>query len=137
MSCRGNSICVHVRVEVGTQNTVSYSRKNLYQMYKYSYTKCMGVEDCLICSVLHVYEGNLPSRNMSYKHLCYWRILGTEELPNPKFLLLCAWQANKTIDKLLGQGITTLFGKPADWEVGGLVSQRTVLPGLEFRLLLY
>ena len=31
----------------------------------------------------------------------------------------------------------TLFGKPADQEDGGLVSQGTVLLELEFRLLLY
>ena len=32
---------------------------------------------------------------------------------------------------MLGQRIGTLFRKPADWEDGGLVSQRNVLPGLE------
>ena len=31
----------------------------------------------------------------------------------------------------------TLLGKPADQEDGGLVSQGTVLPELEFRLLLH
>ena len=40
-------------------------------------------------------------------------------------------------DKLLWQGIVTLFRKPADQEDGGLVPQGTVLPELEFRLLLY
>ena len=35
------------------------------------------------------------------------------------------------------QGVMTLFGKPAAQKDGGLVPQRTVLPELEFRLLLY
>ena len=38
---------------------------------------------------------------------------------------------------MLGQGTVTLFGKPADREDSGLVSQRTILPELEFRLLYY
>ena len=37
-------------------------------------------------------------------------------------------------DELLEQGIETLFGKPADREDGGLMSQRTVLPVLEASL---
>ena len=54
-----------------------------------------------------------------------------------KLVLLAARQANKSRDELLGQGIETSFGKPADWEDGGLVSQRAIFPELEFRLLLY
>ena len=46
-------------------------------------------------------------------------------------------QANKVRDELLRQGIATLFGKPADWEDGGLMSPKSILPKLEFRLLLY
>ena len=46
-----------------------------------------------------------------------------------------AWQANKPRDKVLIQGITTLFRKPADQEDDGLVFQGTILPELEFRLL--
>ena len=49
----------------------------------------------------------------------------------PEHILLTAQQANKSRDELLGQGIVTLFGKPADKEDGGLVSQRTILPGFE------
>ena len=54
-----------------------------------------------------------------------------------KLILLAAQQANKSRAKLLGQGILTLFRKPADLAHGGLVSQRTILPELEFRLLSY
>ena len=54
-----------------------------------------------------------------------------------KLVLLATWQANKSRDKLLGQGIVTLFEKPADQEDDGLVSQRTIFPELEFRPLLY
>ena len=54
-----------------------------------------------------------------------------------KIVLLIAKQANKSRDKLLGQGIVTLFGKPADGEDSGLLSQRTVFPELQLRLLLY
>ena len=39
---------------------------------------------------------------------------------------LTAQQANKSRDKLLEQGIVTLFRKPVDLEDGGLVSQRTI-----------
>ena len=38
---------------------------------------------------------------------------------------------------MLGQGIDTLFERSADWEDGGLVSQRTILPELVFRFLLH
>ena len=38
---------------------------------------------------------------------------------------------------MLGQGIATLLGKPADLEDAGRASQRTIAPELEFRLLLY
>ena len=54
-----------------------------------------------------------------------------------KRVLLTAQQGNKSRDALLGQGIATLIEKPADREDGGLMSQRTILPELEFRLLLY
>ena len=54
-----------------------------------------------------------------------------------KLLRLATRQANKSRDKWLGQGRGTLFGKPADREDGGHVSQRTVFPELEFRLLLH
>ena len=55
----------------------------------------------------------------------------------PKLVLLTTQHAKNSRDKLLGQGIATLFGKPADREDGGLVPHRTTLPELEFRLLLY
>ena len=53
-----------------------------------------------------------------------------------KVLLLTTRQASKSRDEVLGQGIVTLLGKTADGEGRGLVSQRTILPKLEFRLLL-
>ena len=49
-------------------------------------------------------------------------------------LVLLPRQDSKLRDKLLGQGIATSFRKPADRKNGGLLSQRTVLTGLEFRL---
>ena len=54
-----------------------------------------------------------------------------------KLILLVAQRANKSRDRLLGQGMTNLLRKPADREDGGLVSQRTIVPELELRLLLY
>ena len=54
-----------------------------------------------------------------------------------KLIRLATKQANKLRDNLLGQGIVTLFGKPGEREDGELVSQKTILPKLEFRLLLY
>ena len=53
-----------------------------------------------------------------------------------KLLLLAAWQANKSKDELLGQGVVTLFGNLTDREGSRLVSQRTILSKLEFRPLL-
>ena len=40
------------------------------------------------------------------------------------------------LDELWGQTRVTLFAKPADREDGGLVSQRTIEPGLDQWLLL-
>ena len=59
-----------------------------------------------------------------------------QSVTESKFILLTAQQANKSRDELVEQGLVTLFGKPADKD-GGLVSQRTILLELEFRLLLY
>ena len=53
-----------------------------------------------------------------------------------KFLLLTEQQANKSRGKVLEQEIATLFGKPAGRKDGGLVPQRSILPKLEFWLLL-
>ena len=53
-----------------------------------------------------------------------------------KFVQLTAQQSNKSRDKLLGQGTVTLFGKPTDQEDVRLVSQGTILPELDFRILL-
>ena len=36
-------------------------------------------------------------------------------------------QASKVRDELLRQGMATLFGKPADWEDGGLLSPKNRL----------
>ena len=44
-----------------------------------------------------------------------------------KLILLASWQASKSRDNVLGQGIVTSLGKPADQENGGLVFQRTTL----------
>ena len=54
---------------------------------------------------------------------------------NSKFTLLTTQQANKTRDELLVPGITTLTGKLIDGEDGRLVSQKTIFPQPEFRLL--
>lgn len=54
-----------------------------------------------------------------------------------KPVLLATPQAHTQRDGLLGQGTVTLFGKPAHREDGGLVSQRSLLPELEFRPFLY
>ena len=53
-----------------------------------------------------------------------------------KFLLLTARQASKSRDEMLEQEIATLFGKSAGRKDGGLVPQRSILPKLEFWLLL-
>ena len=77
---------------------------------------------------------NFQSISGTQTHI-HWSPTVTES----KFILLTsrAWQASTSRDKLLGQGTVTLFRKPADQEEGGLLSQRTSFPELEFRLLLY
>ena len=57
-------------------------------------------------------------------------------LPNPKPILLATRWVNKSRDESLGQGTVSLFGKPAAGEDDGPVSQSTVVPEFEFRLLL-
>ena len=44
-----------------------------------------------------------------------------------QLIMLTAGQANQTRDKAVGQGMATLFRKPADREDGTLVSQRIIL----------
>ena len=61
-------------------------------------------------------------------------ILSIINVTKSKLVLLTTQQANKLRDELLGQGIVILFWKPEDWEDGGLLSQRTILPELKFRL---
>ena len=59
-------------------------------------------------------------------------------LPSPSsYCSLTARQASKSTEMLLGPETVTLFGRPADIKDGGLVSQRTIFPSLEFKHLLY
>lgn len=53
-----------------------------------------------------------------------------------KLILLASWQANKSRDKVLGQGIVTSLGKPADQENGGLVFPKAILLGSGYHFLL-
>ena len=50
--------------------------------------------------------------------------------------LLTAWQANKSGDEVLRQGMPTLFGKLADQEDGGVVSPKNILSGSGSQFLL-
>ena len=55
-----------------------------------------------------------------------------------KLILITMRPANKKErDEMLGRGIATLSRKLADREDGGLVSQRTIISTLGFRLLLF
>lgn len=70
------------------------------------------------------------------------QMVRTEQNPNPivtesELALLAARQANNLRDQVLGQGIGTLLGKPAEREDGRCMSQGTVSPKSEFSLLLY
>ena len=60
----------------------------------------------------------------------------SEGVTEPKLIMLVTQQANKLKDKLLSQGRAAFFGKPEDWEDGGLTSQE-LLPELQLRLLWY
>ena len=73
----------------------------------------MGVDGCSTCSVFNVWEGSLPGRSMNYKHLLLPENAGTGTVTKSKLWVLAAWQANKSRDKLLRQGMATLFGNPA------------------------
>ena len=48
--------------------------------------------------------------------------------------MIATQQADKLRDEKFGQGIVTLFEKPADIGNGGLAPQITILPELEFGL---
>ena len=56
-------------------------------------------------------------------------IVAHNRVTESKLVLLAAQQANQSRDKVLGQRIATLPGKPADREDGRPVSQRNTLPG--------
>ena len=74
---------------------------------------------------------------LSWKHT-EWSQLGSSRVRRYELATRrSADLANKLRDEVLGQGTATSFGKAADWEDGGLMFQRTLLPELEFRLLLY
>ena len=103
------------------------------------------------CSVICNSAPSSRSKLLGKTHTCSECLLGpvrpsylSQQLPpmilnvtKSKLVLLAARQASKSRDELLGQGIAILFEIPADREDGGLVSQRTILPELEFRPLLY
>ena len=80
---------------------------------------CCGLKVCVTCA----------QWTFVCKFVCW------SPVTESKLVLLATGHANKLRDEVLGQRIVTLFGKPADREDGGLVSQRTILPKLEFRLL--
>ena len=50
---------------------------------------------------------------------------------------LSVQQVNVSREEMFGQKLATSFKKPADWEDGGQVSQRTIFLKLEFRLFWY
>ena len=56
-----------------------------------------------------------------YPHPAHF-LAGSSLVTESKLLLLATWQANKPGDEVLGKGIVTLFGKPADQEDGRLTS---------------
>ena len=56
---------------------------------------------------------------------------GGAHTPQAKLLMPATQQANSLESVGAGQGIASVFGKPADQGDGGLVSQTTILPGLE------
>ena len=80
-----------------------------------------------ICHCFHFSPSICPEVVLLYL-FCWWRIDVTES----KFILLITCQANTLRDKVLGQEIANLFRQD-----GGVVSQRTILPKLQFKLLLY
>ena len=65
---------------------------------------------------------------MSEQRLC------SQNVTVSKLLLLPTQRDSKLRDEALGQGIATLFRKPADREDGGLVSLRAIFPELGLRL---
>ena len=73
---------------------------------------------------------------MSTLYLYHTSIL--EEKVLPSLRPYCSLHDRPIIKRqVVGARNMTLFGKPADREDGGLVPQRTILPELEFRLLLH
>ena len=72
----------------------------------------------------------------SHEQQGFW-LTTTKFVTKFKFVLLAAWQANKSKDKFLEQGVAALFRRPALWENGGLMFQRTIFPELEVKPLFY
>lgn len=75
-------------------------------------------------------------RMVSNSFACRREII-PESVTKSKLRLLATRQMNKSTDELLGQEIETIFKNPADGVDCRHMSQRTIFPGLEFRLLLY
>ena len=75
-------------------------------------------------------------RMVSNSFACHREII-SESVTKSKLRLLATRQMNKSTDELLGQEIETIFKNPADGVDCRHMSQRTIFPGLEFRLLLY
>lgn len=75
-------------------------------------------------------------RMVSNSFACHRKII-PESVTKSKLRLLATRQMNKSTDELLGQEIETIFKNPADGVDCRHMSQRTIFPGLEFRLLLY
>ena len=74
----------------------------------------------------------LSPRVISSSYLLSWWCY-----PAISFLILPCLNGRPINRWVLGQGIATLFRKPADQGEGRLLSQRTILSELEFSLLLY
>ena len=74
--------------------------------------------NCFMPPFLHLSNENNITCNVAHNRV-------TES----KLVLLAAQQGNQSRDKVLGQRIVTLPGKPADREDGRPVSQRNTLPG--------
>ena len=66
--------------------------------------------------------------HLSMRIISHALLVAHSSVTESKLVLLTTRQANQPRDKVLGQGVVTLSGKPANLEDGRLVSQRTILP---------
>ena len=110
---------------IEAQRFTLYLFTDLHRRLKHSLSASPTLPGCHVQQVFIIDNSSI--------FLTTW-FLKWDPIMESKFELLAPRQADKSRDKLLGQGIVTLFGKPADQENGGSGSQKTIISELWCKL---